>query len=224
MSRIKQIKDFFIKHGWIKTIVGIIITAIITANVDKACNRVSPEEPVIVKEITDTIKIVHTYDFDEYNDSIVNMQLRYKLENIELAQMYEEKISNRIKDPTQCNSIMVGDNFKCAKGYSLRDAAPYFTLNMSPLDKEFIDFELHFFDKKFLSNIFCLNLKIHRIDNGRRVFVLDENYYVNESGNKIRIANTLSLGLYEFSVGFVLKKDKNLKYPIIYQITKKQRK
>lgn len=73
MSRNTKIKDFFIKHGWVKTIVGIIITAIITANVDKACNRVSPEEPVIVKEITDTIKIVHTYDFDEYNDSIVNM-------------------------------------------------------------------------------------------------------------------------------------------------------
>ena len=215
-----KFKDLLIKKGWIKTVTWIVITAIITVTIEKACDRVSPEEPVIIKEITDTIRIVHTYDFDEYNDSIVNMQLRYKLENIELAQKYEEKISSRIKDSTCCNSIMIGDGFKSAKGYSLRDAAPFFTMNMSSLDKEFIDFELVFFDKKILSSVYCLNLKIHRIENGRRVYVLDENYYVKESGNRIRIANTLSRGLYEITVGFVLNKDKDLDYPIIYQITK----
>lgn len=219
-----RFKNFLIKQAWIKTITWIVITAIITVIIEKACNKVSPEEPVIIKEITDTIRIMHTYDFDGFNDSIVNMQLRYKLENIELAQRYEEKISNRIKDTTYCNSIMMGVDFKNAKGYSVKDASPYFTMNMSSLDKELIDFELFFFDKKMLSNIYCLNLKILKINNGRKVLVLDENYYVNQSGNRIKIANTLSQGLYEFSVGFVLKKDKDLKYPIIYQITKKQRK
>lgn len=221
-----RLKGLFVKTGWIKTITWIVITAVITVIIEKACNRVSPEEPIIIKEITDTIKLVHTYDFDEYNDSIVNLQLRYKLENIELAEKYENKISSRIKDRTFCNSIMIDSDsvFKKAKGYSIRDAAPYFTMKMSSLDKDLIEFELDFFDRKIISNIYCLNLKIHRIDNGRRVFVLDENYCVNEFGNRIRIANTFSSGLYEFSVGFVFEKDKDLKYPIIYQITKKLRK
>ena len=217
-------KDFVNKHGWIKTTIWIVITAIITILIEKACNRVSPENPFIIKEITDTIKIMHAYDFDDYNDSIVNMRLRNKLENIELAQIYEEKISRRIKDTVRCNSIMIDGDFNRAKGYYLEDATPFFIMNMSSLDNEFIDFELHFFDNKILSSIYCLNLKINRIDNKRRVFVLDENYYVKENENRIRIANTLSHGLYEFSVGFVLKKDKDSIYPAIYQITKKQTK
>lgn len=224
MNKGLKIKDFFKNNGWIKALIGMIVTAIITANIDKACDRVAPDEPIVIKEVKDTIRIIHNYDFDEYNDSIVNSQLRKKLENIELAQTYEQKIESKIKDPTYCNSIMIGNEFKNAKGYIQGNAAPYFIVDMSSLNNEYIDFELHFFDTRILSNIYCLNLEILRIDNGRRTVVLNENYYVTEKENRIRVANSLSQGLYEFSVGFVFNNDKDSVYPTIYQIIKQQRK
>ena len=79
-------KEYIEKHKWIVTTFWIIVTAIISMGIERSCNRIIPEEPIVVKEITDTVRIMHSYDFGTINDSLANIQLQRKLENIELAQ------------------------------------------------------------------------------------------------------------------------------------------
>ena len=216
-----KFKTYINTHSWIKTLFSFILAAVITVFVEKACNRVSPDEPIIIKEVKDTIILVHKYDFDSYNDSVINAQLKYKLENIELSQKYEEKIAQKITKENGFNPIITDNIFTKSKGYSPKDGSPYFKLDMSSTNNDYYDFELFFIDKSMINKIFCLSLKIVKIDNNQRVYYLDENYKVNEGRNRIRIANTLPQGSYNISVGFVFDKDKDKDYPIIYCITKR---
>ena len=123
------------------TLFWIVITALITITLERSCNKIMPEEPIVVKEISDTVKIIHSYDFGNINDSIANMQLKKRLENIELAQKYEVEIIKQDKSIKEPNSIMLRPSFPNMKGYSPNSATPYFTFEMSPLTNKFIEFE-----------------------------------------------------------------------------------
>ncbi len=215
-----KIKEYIKKTKWIDTIFWIIITAVITICIERSCDRIMPEAPTIVKEFTDTVKIVHCYDFGNLNDSLAYSNLQRKLENIELAQRYEAEIIKKNNSIKKTNSIMLDASFPNMKGYTIHNAMSYFSLEMSSLNEKLIEFELSFFDKSILDDIYCLTLKIFTIDNNQRIYYEEQYYNVNNSNNIIRIANSLPKGKFEFSVGFILKRDRLSEYPNTYQVSK----
>lgn len=118
------------------------------------------------------------------------------------------------------NLIMTNPEFPNAKGYSMGNAMPYFSIKMSPLNKTFIDFEFEFINNEILAQIYTLALKINKIEGNKRIYVLDENYYVKQDINIIRINNMLPKGKFEINVGFTFIKDKNDEYPTFYRVVK----
>ena len=216
-----KIKEYIKKTKWIVTIFWIIITAVITICIERSCNRIMPEEPIVVKEVTDTVKIVHCYDFGNLNDSLVNANLQRKLENIELAQRYEAEIIKKNNSIIKANSIMLDASFPNMKGYTIHNAMSYFSFEMSSLNEKLIEFKLSFFDKSILDDIYCLTLKIFTIDNNQRIYYEEQYYNVNSINNIIRIANSLPKGNFEFCVGFVLKRDRLSEYPDTYQVSRR---
>lgn len=215
-----RIKVLIDKYKWLTTVFWIIITAIVTWAINKSCDRIIPEDPVVVKEVLDTIKIVHSYDFGSSNDSVVHAQLRERLDNIELVEEYENKIVKQIKERRESNSVKIDASFPNAKGYSQKSAASYFSLNISSLQNDFIEIELSFINGNVLRYIYCLSVKIFRIEDDKEYYIGDENYNVNGEENLIRVVNTLSKGTYKFSVGFIFEKDRNAVYPNFYQLSK----
>lgn len=215
-----KVKEYIEKRKWIATFFWIIVTAIITISIERSCNRIIPEVPVVVKELTDTVKIVHCYDFGNLNDSLANANIQRKLTNIELAQRYEAEIIKKNNSIKRANSIMFDTSFPNMKGYTIHNAMSYFSFEMSSLNESLIEFELLFFDKSMLDDIYCLALQIFTIDNNQRIYYDRQYYNVNGTSNIIRIANSLPKGKFEFSVGFVLKRDRLSEYPDIYQVSK----
>jgi hypothetical protein len=215
-----KVKVLIDKYKWLTTIFWIIITATVTWLIDKSCDRIIPEDPVVVREVLDTIKIVHSYDFGLPNDSVVHAKLRERLDNIELVEEYENKIIKQIKERRESNSLKLDASFPNAKGYSQKSAVPYFSLNISSLQNDFIEIKLSFINESVLRYIYCLSLKIFKVERDKECYVLDEHYNVNGKENLIRIVNTLPKGLYKFSVGFTFKKDRNAVYPNVYQLSK----
>lgn len=215
-----KIKEYIEKNKWIITIFWIIVTAIISIGIERSCNRIMPENPMVVKEITDTVWIMHNYDLGNINDSLTNAQLRRKLENIELLQRYEAEIIRKDKPIERANFIMLDASFPNMKGYCLQGATSFFSYEMSSLNERIIEFRLSFFDDLILNEIYCLILKIHKIENNQRIYYEEQYYNVNGVNNLIRIANTLPNGKFEFCIGFVLKRDRLSEYPNTYLVSK----
>jgi len=72
---------------------GVITTIIITKTFDK----IVPSDPVIIKEYTDTIKIVHDYKIsNDLNNDSSRLELEKKLKNLELLNNYDKQIKERI--------------------------------------------------------------------------------------------------------------------------------
>ncbi|MFA6832119.1 MAG: hypothetical protein WCR36_07605 [Bacteroidaceae bacterium] len=214
-----KIKEWIKQQALVKTLFWIIVTAIITLLCNKSCDRIMPNSPIVIKEVSDTVKVVHSYDFNSRNDSLTKEQLIRKLNNVKLAQSYEKIIINNNKKEVIYNPIMLDANFPNSKGYMSCDASAYFSLSVSSLQKEYIDFKMSFIDPAILNDIYCLSLKICRIENEKRISILDENYRVI-STNHIRIVNNIPKGLFQIEVGFVFNKDINSKYPKFYNIAK----
>ena len=78
-----KFKEFLDQYTWINTLFWIVVTAIITIAIERSCNKIIPDEPIVIKDITDTIIMMHSYDFGKINDSIANIQLKKCLENID---------------------------------------------------------------------------------------------------------------------------------------------
>jgi hypothetical protein len=92
-----KLKKLYEKQPWLKTTFWIIVTALITIAIERSCNSIMPESPMIVKEVSDTVKIVHSYDFGNLNDSLIKKQLQSRLGNIKLAQQYEVEVIKQNK-------------------------------------------------------------------------------------------------------------------------------
>lgn len=216
-----KIKDWIQNNPWGNKVWWLIIGAIITLLCDKASNKIIPDNPIIIKEITDSVRIVHTYDFNLGDDSIVNTQLRMKLENIALAQTYELKLDElNTRHNHDFNKIMLDSFPSNAKGYILDSGMPFFVATIPSLQNEFLDIEITLFNSDIINDIYCLSVKIDAIENNRLTVVLDQNYNVNSIDNYIRIANVLPKGTYRISVGFILKRDCKSEYPRFYQISR----
>lgn len=189
--------------------------------IDKSCNRIIPDQPILIKEVSDSIKIIHKYDFDLNDDSIANAKLKLRLENVELAEQYDRKIRSRLANSdNRPNLIMLDQVAHDSKGYTIASGMPYFILNISSLEEKVIDFTFDFINQDIISGIYCLSLKIYKIENNKSVYVMDENYYVKRTTNLIRINNLLAKGKYEIKAGFFLLRDQDAQYPCFYNISK----
>lgn len=220
MKIIKKIKEYAVKNKWVGSLFWIVVAGMTTLIIERSCNRIIPDVPIVVKEVSDTLKVVHSYDFGNINDSLINIQLKNRLQNIELAQQYEAEIVQKGKSVKNANSIMLDASFPNRKGYTQCSAVSFFTLEMSPTNEKLIEFEISFFDNSMINDIYCLTLTIFKLENNKTIYYEEQYYNVNETFNLIRIANFLPEGTFEFCVGFVFKKDRMEEYPNTYQIKK----
>ncbi len=220
MKIIKKIKEYAVKNKWVDSLFWIIVAAMTTLIIERSCNKIIPDIPIVVKEVSDTLKVVHNYDFGSINDSLINAQLKNRLQNIELVQQYEAEIVKKSKSIKSANSIMLDASFPNSNGYVQRSAVSFFTLEISPTNEKLIELEISFFDNSIINDIYCLTLTIFKLENNKKIYYEEQYYNVNETYNLIRIANSLPEGTFEFCVGLVFKKDRMKEYPNTYQIKK----
>ena len=211
----------YLKSHWIEILVSIVLV-IISILLTKACDRIMPDQPIVVEKNPDTIQVVHVHDplLDSitvlYNESESPIERRLrnhvgdKNNNSQDSQSYDSKV----------NKVFPSAEFPKAKGYSIESAAPYFTLDISPHGHSFVDFTLNFFNEDILAEIYCLSLKICKIQNGKRVLVLDANYEKRTGKNVIRLKDIFGNDNYEIEVGFFFSKDRNSQYPDFYRETR----
>lgn len=201
-------------------VLGVIVTIIIT----KSSDKIFPGDPVVVKEVTDTIKIIHNYDIpSELNDDSTRLELERKLKNLELLNNYDKQIKERItltktNDGVVPNLILTNgsDRIK-SKGYSYGSSSAYFTSDCPLLDNEYLDIKLNFFNPDITKEIAFLRMNIYRFDNPSsneaRTYILEELFEVKSNENLIRISNDFSKGKYEILYGFVFKGELTKTYP-----------
>ena len=208
--------EFVKKH--IAVIIGVILTAVVSAVITKACNRIIPDPPAIVEKVPDTINIVHVYE--PLADSALNLsqkQIERIVDDAVNKQVSNRKIKNSIND-NNVNIISKDFSFPNAKGYSPQSAAPYFWLEMTDKSQPYIDFICHFFNDAIIEEIYCLSIKVFEIQkDGGRVYILDENYKKQKGDNIIRLNNIFSSKNYEIEVGFTFNRDRDSKYPNFYR-------
>ncbi|HUX55270.1 MAG TPA: hypothetical protein VMV56_12700 [Williamwhitmania sp.] len=204
-----------------------ILGAIVTIIVTKTSDKIIPNDPVIVKEFTDTIKIVHDYKIpNELNDDSTRFEIEKKIKNLELLNNYDKQIKERIaltkkEDGISPNLILTNKTSKLkSKGYTYGSSSSYFSSNCPSLDKDFLDINFNFFNTAILSEIAYLRVNIYRFDNNEskeaRTSILEEFYEVKPSDNFIRISNDFAKGKYEIIYGFLFKDDLAKEYPAFY--------
>jgi hypothetical protein len=211
----------FLKNNWQKaafSLVGAIATLILA----KACNVIWPDTPVVVKEHTDTVKVIHSMDpLQVDSDSIIRKQLEQQLMNIELLNKYEEKVIGR-REAAMANAckIIVNNPYPNSRGYSMKSASSFCFIEMLP-NGPFIDINYSFFREDYVDLINTLCVKISKKDNvdGKDWIISDMNYEPQKGKNSllVRIVNDLPSGDYLIEAGFVLKDDRSEKYPSFYR-------
>lgn len=208
----------FMKTHYIK-VLSILFTAIVTVLVTKACDRIFPDEPIVVEKVPDTINVVHVYE--PSTDSILRSIKEHAEKSIEIS-VIDTNTKNNIKQFSDkgFNQLMKSASFPNAKGYSVRNSAPFFSLKMSGLKSPFVDFEYYFFSEDIISEVYCLSIKVCRRQDDQRTFVFEENYKMRKGRNAIRINNIFTSGKYEIEVGLFFKKDIDEQYPTFYREVK----
>lgn len=82
----------FLKNNW-QEAGKWLIAAVFGLILGKACDRIWPEDPVVVKEVTDTIKIIHAISpLPRETDSLMKEQIQQQLLNIKLLNEYDSYI------------------------------------------------------------------------------------------------------------------------------------
>ena len=215
-------RQYIVRHKSVFTfIVGAVISAIITVLVTKVGNLIMPDKPIVVEKNLDPIQVVHT--FSPMPDSTWERFMRQseKLINTQIIPQEVSSIKLEQSDEANVNKVLVSVDYPNAKGYTERSAASYFALEMSPLNGAFVDFAVNFFNEKILDDIYCLSIKICKVQDGKRYLVLDCNYEKHAGKNIIRVRNIFtSNDHFEIEVGFFLKKDTKAQYPDFYREVK----
>ena len=200
-------------------LVGPLMTIILT----KACNVIWPDMPVVVKEYTDTVKMVHSIDpIQVDSDSIIRKQIEHQLKNIELLNKYEEQITGK-REATKVNvcKIITGNPYPNSRGYTMQTASSYCFIELNA-NGPFIDIAYDFFHEDYIDLVNTLCVKISRKDNeGRDFTVSDMNYepHMGDNGCMVRMVNDFPSGQYTIEAGFILKENKLDKYPTFYRQT-----
>lgn len=212
-----------------KNIIGaliFILGVIVTISITKFSDKIYPNDPVIIKQVTDTIKIVHDYNIpDKIDNDTIKRELEKKLKNLELLNNYDKQIKVRISQIESQNDIspnlIVSPNVNRSsqQGFTYESSSPYFTSDCPKLNSVYIDLKLNFFQPEILKEIAFLRVNIYKFDKQTykeaRSFIL-EDYYEPKKNNFIRINNDLEIGKYEIIYGFMFKKALKTKYPGFY--------
>jgi len=204
-------------------VLGVIVTILIT----KASDKVAPNDPLIVKQLTDTVKIVHEYNLpDNLNNDTVRQELENRIKNLELLNNYDKQIKERISniqkhDGVTPNLIISQKiNNMAQKGYMYGSSSSYFTSVCPDLNKNFIDIKINFLNQSITKDIAFLRVNIYRFDDlekdEARTYILEDFYEVKNENNMIRIANDFARGKYEIIYGFMFKGDLKEEYPKFY--------
>lgn len=205
----------YLKGHWVEILMSIAIV-FISVLLTKACDRIMPDQPIVIEKIPDTIQVVHLHNSFVDSLSVTNSETESPIENRLRPQIGNYRNKNQ-SDNIKVNKVFLSAVFPKAKGYSVKSAAPFFSLEMSPLSNTYVDFILNFFDEEMLAEIYCLSLKVCKIQNGKRVLVLDANFEKRANNNVIRVKNIFGNESYEIEVGFFFSEDRNSQYPSFYR-------
>ena len=216
-ARLSQILEY-LKKKWIETLISIAVV-IISVLLTKACDRIMPNQPIVIEKIPDTIQVIHVHNPLLDTLSFIYNESEGPVDNCLRNQIATPPKKNQSQS-IKVNKVFPSAVFPKAKGYSIKSAAPFFTLEMSPLGHSYVDFTLNFFDEEILAEIYCLSLKVCKIQNGKRILVLDANYEKKTGNNVIRLKNIFGNDNYEIEVGFFFSKDRNSQYPNFYRETR----
>jgi hypothetical protein len=204
-------------------VLGVVVTVMIT----KTSDKIVPNDPVVVKQYSDTIRIIHDYKLPEKldNDS-ERLALQSKIKNLELLNDYDKQISEKLasieeKSGSTPNLIISQNIDFSGTGFMSASSSPYFTAECPNINAgKYLDLQLFFLNPSIAKDIACLRVNMYKYDNvtssQASSYVLEDFYEVKPNQNLIRISNDFSPGKYEVMFGFVFKKDMNNKYPRFY--------
>lgn len=204
-------------------ILGVIVTIIF----NKISDNILPNDPVFIKEYTDTIRIVHNYDIpNELDNDSIKLGIENKIKNLELLNSYDKQIKERVSsmqndDGVIPNLILTGDkNSVSNMGYIYGSSSGYFTSDCPNLSNHFLEIEIDFFNPIIIKDIACLRVNILRFENIKsidaRTLIFEEFYEVKPQNNIIRISNDFSKGKYKVLYGFILKNELAKTHPTFY--------
>ncbi len=213
----------FFKKNWQKamfSLVGIIVGLFLT----KVCNVIWPDSPIVVKELTDTVKVVHSISpLQVGTDSIIRKQIEQQLMNIELLNKYEEQITGK-REAAEANvcKIVAENPYANSRGYSLQSASSYCFIEQIT-NGPFLDIIYEFFREDYIDliNTLCVKISRKNSEDGRIYVVSDLNYEPHKGKNEsmVRMVNDFPPGEYTIEAGFILKKNRLDKYPAFYRQT-----
>lgn len=215
-----KIVDYIIAK-WKDAIIWLLGTIIVLL-LTKTCDSIWPSSPVIVKDYSDTVRIVHTVaPLPEENDSVITRMIEQQLKNIELLNRYEEIVTNKREaiaiEP--CKMIN-GNPYPSSSGYSIKSSSSYCLLQIAN-NAPFIDIDYAFIRTDYSSLISTLRVVITERDekNDRIICVFDQYFepQIKKQEMLVRIVDDLPPGKYTIEAGFYLKNDVNEKYPSFYR-------
>ena len=178
----------------------------------KTCDSIWPSSPVIVKDYSDTVRIVHTVaPLPEENDSVITRMIEQQLKNIELLNRYEDIVTNKREaiaiEP--CKMIN-GNPYPSSSGYSIKSSSSYCLLQFAN-NAPFIDIDYAFIRTDYSSLISTLRVVITERDekNDRIICVFDQYFepQIKKQEMLVRIVDDLPPGKYTIEAGFYLKND-----------------
>lgn len=219
----------FIKMNWQKAVfwlLGLIIGLVLT----KACNVIWPDMPVVVKEHTDTINVIHSIrPLPVDSDSVIRKQIENQLMKIDLLNKYEEQIVGKgdvAKTKSSANTavckVIVKNPYPNSRGYSTESVSSFCFIDLT-YSGPFIDIKYDFFRDDYIDLVNTLCVKIFYVNNkdGRSYIVSDVNYEPRKGKNGllVRMVNDLPSGKYTIEAGFILKENRLDKYPAFYRQT-----
>jgi hypothetical protein len=218
-------------------VIGVITTILLT----KFGDKIFPNEPTVVKELTDTIKIVHEYRLPEKKEVIESKELtnnkRQHAERLkddikylndikreqELVDSTIRSLQNEISEQNALifkenyNQIIANDKLK-TRGYTYRGQSSNFEFTC-PQDKtsDYINLKLIFRDKELVGKISCLLVTVYGLEKSDKTkslsYIFEQAYEAKQGLNIIRLKNYLKKSNVRLSVGYILKSEIDKKYP-----------
>lgn len=114
----------YLKDHWVDILISIVIV-LISVLLTKACDRIMPDQPVVIEKIPDTIQVVHVHNSFFDSLSVINGETESVVENRLRNQIGNRSNKNQSHN-IKLNKVLLSAGFPNAKGYFVKSAAPYF--------------------------------------------------------------------------------------------------
>ena len=207
----------YIKENWgeaAKWLIGVLLGLLL----GKACDLIWPDKPVVVKEVADTVKVVHTITpLPSETDSILIERIQKQLLNLELFGKYETEVQS-IKDTYSISPCkLINKNpYPNSQGYIQKSLSSFCFVRLEN-NSPFLDISYQFIRNDYVERVNTLCIKVVRVQDEGDVIVLDQ-YFEPQKDEKqfVRIVNEFAPGDYSIEAGFFLNEDKNARFPAFY--------